>query len=60
MNLKHGTDLPLVIEPKHCHIRQSGSDLAACPSLAHHDRTTLIQADDVKSILADIDAHGGN
>ena len=24
------------------------------------DRTTLIQADDVKRILADIDAHGGN
>jgi hypothetical protein len=30
------------------------------PSLAHDDRTTLIQADDVKRILADIDAHGGN
>jgi hypothetical protein len=24
------------------------------------DGTTLIQADDVKRVLADIDAHGGN
>jgi len=29
-------------------VRQAGSDLAARPSLAHDDRTTLIQADDVK------------
>jgi DNA polymerase III epsilon subunit family exonuclease len=37
-----------------------GSDLAARLSLAHDGRTTLIQADDMKRILADIDAHGGN
>jgi hypothetical protein len=30
------------------HVRQPGSDLAARPSLAHDDRTTLIQAGDVK------------
>jgi len=41
-------------------VGQPSSDLAACPSLAYDDRAALIQADDVKRILADIDAHGGN
>jgi hypothetical protein len=35
-------------------------DLAARPSLAHDDGTTLIQAHNAKRILVDIDALGGN
>jgi hypothetical protein len=55
-----GSDAGLHADQARWHVRQPGSDLAARPSLAHDDRSTLIQADDVKRILADIDAHGGN
>ena len=43
-----GSDAGLHADQTRWHVRQRGSDLAACPSLAHDDRTTLIQADDVK------------
>jgi len=55
-----GSDAGLHADQARRHVRQPGSDLAARPSLAHDDRATLIQANDVKRILADIDAHGGN
>ena len=55
-----GSDAGLHADQARRHVRQPGSDLAARPSLAHDDRATLIQADDVKRILADIDAHGDN
>jgi hypothetical protein len=55
-----GSDAGLHADQARWHVRQPGSDLAARPSLAHDDRSTPIQADDVKRILADIDAHGGN
>ena len=55
-----GSDAGLRADQARWHVRQPGSDLTARPSLAQNNHTTLIQADDVKRILADIDAHGGN
>jgi hypothetical protein len=55
-----GSDAGLHADQTRRHVGQPSSDLAACPSLAYDDRAALIQADDVKRILADIDAHGGN
>jgi hypothetical protein len=55
-----GSDAGLHADQARRQVRESSSNLAARPSLAHDDGTTLIQADDVKRILADIDAHGGN
>jgi hypothetical protein len=55
-----GSDAALHADQARRQVGQPSSDLAALPSLAHDDCTTPIQADDVKRILADIDAHGGN
>jgi hypothetical protein len=43
-----GSDAGLHADQARCDVRHPGSDLAARPSLAHDDRATLIQADDVK------------
>jgi hypothetical protein len=43
-----GSDAGLHADQARRHVRQPGSDLAARPSLPHDDRTTVIQADDVK------------
>src|SRR5215471_5638057 len=43
-----GSDASLHADQSRWHVRQPGSNLAARPSLAHDDRATLIQADDVK------------
>jgi transposase len=43
-----GSDATLHADQARWHVCQPGSDLAARASLAHDDRTTLIQADDVK------------
>jgi hypothetical protein len=42
------------------HVRQPCLDLAARPLLPQHDRAALIEAHDVKRVLADIDAHRGD
>ena len=42
------------------HVRKSCLDLAARPPLPQHDRATLVEADDMKRVLADVDAHRGN
>jgi hypothetical protein len=43
-----GSNASLHADQARWHVRQPGSDLAARPYLPHDDRTTLIQADDVK------------
>ena len=41
-------------------IGEPHTDLTARPFLAQHDRTTLILADNMERVLADIDADHGN
>jgi len=41
-------------------VGQSRLDLTARPLLPQHDRTTLVMADDVERVLADIDADNGD
>jgi hypothetical protein len=42
------------------HVDKARLDLAAWSLLPQHDRSALIEPDDVERILADIDPHGGN
>jgi hypothetical protein len=39
------------------HIREPRFHLTSRPLLPQHDRAALVEADDVKRVLADIDAH---
>jgi hypothetical protein len=51
-----GSDAGLDADQARWRVREPSADLAAHPSLAHDDGATLIHADDVKRILADINA----
>jgi hypothetical protein len=42
------------------HVREPCFNLATRPPLPQHDRATPVEADDMKRILADVDAHRGN
>ena len=42
------------------HVGEPRLDLTARPLLAQHDRATLVVADDVERVLADVDADHGD